>query len=124
MKMKVQLAVVLATLLLLTGAAFAGGGDCYFYEVNWHSVSVPDAPIEIGCMQLCFELGTIAGVCGVTDLAFFFDTMKEQALAYGGGGVVHLKFHGDHQYVVAGEGECGTNLYIFRGHKVESCNGG
>jgi hypothetical protein len=124
MKMMLKLAVLLATLLLITGVSFADG--CYWYEITWQFINFPEDPdFKYACIQLCFDYdntGKIDGVCEFTDIALFFNSMRDQALAYGGGGVLHLKFHGDDQFVVTAIGQCPPNpRFKLWGHKVIEC---
>jgi hypothetical protein len=127
MKMIVKLTVLITTLLLFAGLSFAD--DCGCYDVTYTGF---DAPVGSSFfLKICFDYGDNDGeiyglcdtVCGPPDpLYMFFDSFRQQAYAYKGSqGVcmVHLKFHGDNQYVVDG-----NMLLIFgrgtlRGHKTD-----
>jgi hypothetical protein len=130
METMVKLAVLLATLFLLTGVAFAQG-VCDYYEYTYTGL---DDPFETGmsCTQLCFNYGEPYGMytlfCGYYgNLTLFFDSMNKEALAYSiNNDVGYLKFHGDRLYIFNGIFYCGSGGYRYevRGHKVESCDHG
>jgi hypothetical protein len=122
MKMMVKLAVLFATLLLLTGAAFAQSFNCNCYEVTLTDLDgSPDTWTEF--VEICFDDDNVGhtDLCGESELYMFFDSMREQALTYhsnAGVCVAYLKFHGDDQYVVTGI-VFGEGRATFRGHKTD-----
>jgi hypothetical protein len=112
MKTMVKLAVLLATLLLLTGVAFAIP-PCECYELSYNFLDDPGLiVIQVPWLiKICFDgdnEGTIYGLCSyICDpgdpFFLFFDSMNEQALTYHtnlGTCVAYLKFHGDDQHVI------------------------
>ena len=140
MKMMVKLAVLLATLLLLTGVSFADFCQCY--EVN--ATDLDNA--ENSCTRnvaICFDFGPHAGLFitlppGTTRLmvlSLFFEGLNPKmtgALALDSGA---FQFHGDPWFnVVTGEyfssglnlgtRFCGSNQphrYKLSGHVQEDC---
>jgi hypothetical protein len=134
MKIVVKLAVLITTLLLVTGIAFAGpGGSCYCYDINATSL---DFPGETGTSSIiiCFDYdneGSVYGMCSPPwtsgdPLYMFFDPYKKEAITYAdsyGICTVYFKFHGDNNHVVQGlfyfniEGR-----WEFRGHQVDMEN--
>ena len=130
MKMMVKLTVLLTTLLLLTGVAFAN--DCYCYEFIFTFLDGPPGP-NSGPVRICFNGYNVGEIYGLTynfcdppdPLFMFFDSMREQALASHTSppNVAYLKFHGDNQHSVTGI-VSGDGRYSFRGHKTDSayCN--
>ena len=137
MKMIVKLAVLLATLLLLTGISFASFGCadanyCECYKVTATDLTDPAGSWEKD-WKLCFNFDD-AHECGnivyptnglsIMYLSLFFDAMN-QTMA---GMTASFKFHGDNLYVLTGElycsgGDfCGTpgHRYTLRGH-IEEC---
>jgi hypothetical protein len=131
MKIMIKFTVLFATLLLLTGFAFAGG-DCHYYEYTYTGLDIPDA--DTYCVELCFSYGdhsgTHSGFCFPGNLALFFDSMNKQALLYypgdaGGVEVGYLKFHGSPSLnVFTGILYCNTSFadrYTVRGHIVDHC---
>jgi hypothetical protein len=100
MKTMVKLAVLIATLLLLTGGAFADGiQDCKCYKVTYDEL---DYPWDYGTEDtlLCFNYenntGSFGNLCGGGgSLSLFFDD-PVQALVYTVSQspvVGYLKFH-------------------------------
>ena len=129
MKTMAKLIVLLATLLLLTGVAFAVNGEhCSCYAITLTYLENPENNGTIP-VYICFDsdnVGTISDLCHGSDLYMFFDSMNEQALtslSNAGFCAAYLKFHGDNQYVVTGIIVNDTGRATFRGHKVESCPG-
>ena len=128
MKTMVKLTVLMATLLLLTGVAFANGGPCYYYEYVWTDLNPPFTS-DTSCTELCFNYGdhtgTYSNFCGSGDLVLFFDPMNKQALLYATGiypEVGYIKFHGDSLHVFTGIEYCEYNgRFQIRGHKVDGC---
>jgi hypothetical protein len=128
MKMIVKLVVLLATLLLLTGVAFAEP-PCAYYEYSYTGLDNPDTGIT--CTELCFNYGESNGQYSsfceyYGSLALFFDSMNKEALAYSiNNDVGYLKFHGDRLYIFNGIFSCGGgSRFEVRGHKVDSCENG
>jgi hypothetical protein len=118
----IKLTVVLATLLLLTGVAFATG-DCSLYEFHYTWLDDPEIS-GTWCVELCFYSGYYYGFCDLTtgDLELFFDSMKKQALFSNNYDVNgYLKFHGDNLFSFTGIEDCDGYRYEIRGHKVEEC---
>jgi hypothetical protein len=129
MKPIIKLGVLFATLLLLTGVAFATNGEhCSCYAITLTYLENPENN-ELIPVYICFDsdnVGTISDLCHGSDLYMFFDSMNEQALTYlsnAGFCAAYLKFHGDDQYVVTGIIVNDLGRATFRGHKVESCPG-
>ena len=130
MKMMVKLAVLLATLSLLTGVTFAD--DCACYEVSGTALDVPAT--DTSFVKICFDgdnIGEIYGLCSrlctpPEPLFMFFDSMNEQALTSFAVDsitrcVTYLKFHGNNQYVVTGLVVSGDR-WTLRGHKTDDSN--
>jgi hypothetical protein len=139
MKTMVKLAVLLATLLLLSGAAFA---ECECYTINATDLDNP----EDSCtrdVQICFDFGSHKGIFTspkyvpfpktvLMPLNMYFDAMNRKmsgSLALFD--AVSLKFHGDSMYVVTGElsstnltkfcGYNGYHRYALHGYRAEMC---
>jgi hypothetical protein len=132
MKMMLRLAILMATLLLLAGVAFAiNGEDCYYYETFYINLDNPSETENDYCWQLCFKHGEPSGnyspfCMGDGDLVLFFDSMNEKALLYttsiNGEEVGYLKFHGDRLFIFNGIISCGEgNRYEVKGHRVNEC---
>ena len=126
MKTMVKLTVLLATLLLLAGVAFAGT-PCDSYEFRYTDLDNPGSS-GTWCVELCFnyeeQSGAFLGFCdmGVPgNLVLFFDSMKKQALMYNPVTVGYLKFHGDRLFIFTGIEDCDGTRYEIRGHKVDEC---
>jgi len=126
MKAMVKLAVLFATLLLVTGVAFAGGG-CYYYEFSYTGL---DDPTNSGqdCAYLCFDgnnSGTFEGFCESGDLSLFLDFLNPTLLLYSGDlnvEVGYLTFHGSWLNVFNGIIYCSPGgRYTVHGHKVDNC---
>jgi hypothetical protein len=114
MKKMVKMAVLLATLLMLTGVAFAD--ECY----------------EITCIGLDYDFqlthnvyfdpynGSFNGLCATQGgMSLFYDSMKLQAIIEGSSIDGYLKFHGDDFHVVSGIVYCMGGRFTVRGHKVD-----
>jgi hypothetical protein len=124
MKTMVKLTVLLATLLLLAGVAFAGS-SCDDYEFDYKDLDNPENS-GTWCVELCFNYGssTFTGFCDADvtgNLVLFFDSMKKQALWYAPDALGYLKFHGDRLFIFNGIELCGSTRYEIRGHKVDAC---
>jgi hypothetical protein len=119
MKKMVKIAVLLATLLLLTGVAFA---DCYeCYEVTVKDLDDP-TNTHTGCIAIDFCSGQIYNSPFGTDIVLFFDSMKEQALIYDDSDpscVGYVKFHGDYGYIMTGIGYCEGERHNIKGHQID-----
>ena len=108
MKIMVKLTVLMATLLLLTGVAFAQpSDDCSCYEItctNLDTGSVVADHLVVLCFDMGEKDGSFTGLCNAEgQMCLFFDSMKKEALAYSETNPYgYLKFHGDHLYVVQG----------------------
>jgi hypothetical protein len=126
MKMMVKLAVLLATLFLLTGFAFAYFDACY--EVTVTDLDDP-THTHTGCIALGFlddNTGAIASPFGTT-MALFFDSMNKEALGYhylDPACVGYFKFHGDNLFVIKGIGYCEGERHNIKGHQVDCSNPG
>jgi hypothetical protein len=128
MKMMAKLTVILATLMLLSGAASAAGG-CYDYQFSYNNLDSPEA--GLGCVQLCFDFenhsGTYSEFCEGGNLVLFFDSLLKRALLYGSDTqteVGHLKFHGEWLDNFNGELYCQDGeggRYAVSGYKSDSC---
>ena len=123
MKMMVKLVFLIATLLLISGIAFAGA-DCSCYEIIKTDLEDP-SHTWADFVEICFDEDNVGhtDLCGGTEMYMFFDPMREQALTYHsneGVCLAYLKFHGDDQYVVTGIlfGYGGLRT-TFRGHKID-----
>ncbi len=115
-----KLAVLLATLLLLTGVVYADNGCGGCYEVTVTDLDDP-TNTHTGCIAIDFCSGEMYSPFG-TDIVLFFDSMKEQALGYSDSDpscVGYFKFHGDHQYILNGIGYCEGERHNIKGHKVD-----
>ena len=126
MKRLVQLAVLLATLLLLTGVAFAPPMCWPFcYEMTATDLDDP-TNTHTGCIRLDLcenNTGFINGPFG-TNMSLFFDSMRKQALGYDDSDpscVGYFKFHGDDLYVITGIGFCEGERHQIRGHQSACC---
>jgi len=129
MKMMVKLAVLFATLLLVTGIAFAGG-SCYYYEYTYTGLDNPEDS-GLWCQEICFDFGnnsgTFDGFCEAGDLSLFFGPtfLNPQALLYSGDTgteVGYLTFHGSWFGAFNGIEYCSDGgRYTVHGHKVDSC---
>jgi len=124
MKMMVKLAVLLATLLLITGVASAD--TCHCYEITCTNLDT-DMVVANHLTVICYDLlggneYTFNGLCNSKGTTItFFDSMKEQLLVYdGSGNFGYLKFHGDDQHVVKGIGLCAGDRWKVQGHRVEN----
>jgi hypothetical protein len=128
MKIMVKLAVLLATLLLLTGIAFAQSCENYCYEVTVTDLD-DSTNTHTGCigLQLCADnTGYMNSPFG-TDMSLFFDSMRDQALGYDRNApscVGYFKFHGDDLYILKGIGYCEGERHTIKGHQKDCCNGG
>jgi hypothetical protein len=141
MKTIVKLAVLLTTLLLLSGAAFAEA-ECECYTINATDLDNP----EDSCtrdVQICFDFGSHKGIFTspkyvpfpktvFMPLNMYLDAMNRKmsgSLALFD--AVSLKFHGDWMHVVTGElsstnlskfcGYNGYHRYALHGHRAEMC---
>jgi hypothetical protein len=111
MKTMLKAVVLLAILLLLSGAAFAD--QCGCYTINATDLDNP----ENSCTRdvlICFDFGTNLGALLspayngfpkgiVMVLAMYFDAMNQQMTGAIIVDSVSLKFHGDWLHVVNGE---------------------
>ena len=129
MKM-VKLAVLLATLLLVTGVAYADWCGCY--EITCTDLD-SDTVVANHPVVICYDPWGdnefyFNGLCNSEGTTIsFFDAMKDQLLVYdGSGNLGYLKFHGDYQHVVKGIGYCAGHRWELKGHEVEDssiCDG-
>jgi hypothetical protein len=123
MKMMVKLAVLFATLLLLTGVSFAADCDDYCYEVTTTDLDDP-THTHTGCIALQFcddNTGYIYGPFG-TNMSLFFDSMKDQVLGYDPlepSCVGYFKFHGDNLFILKGIGYCKGERHEIKGHQID-----
>jgi hypothetical protein len=123
MKIMVKLAVLLATLLLLTGVVYAGSDCGQCYEVTVKDLDDP-TNTHTGCIAIDFCSGQIYNSPFGTDIVLFFDSMKEQALIYDDSDpscVGYVKFHGDYGYIMTGIGYCEDERHTIKGHRVDCC---
>jgi hypothetical protein len=130
MKKIAIMAVLFATLFLLTGVAFAQV-DCSLYEFTW--TDLDNGKTGEWCAEICFGSGTYSGFCEESgSLVFFVDPMQDQALFYATSTsspnppLGYLKFHGDDRHrdyrtVFNGIEYCDGYRYKIRGHKVDGC---
>ena len=116
MKIMVKVAVLFATLLLLTGVAFAA--DCYeyCYAITNTEVDNPtNTYTDCAVFQFCDDN---SGSAGSVDMSLFFDSMKDQGLFYDSSCVGYLKFHGDDLYIFTGIGFCSGTRWMYKGHQM------
>jgi hypothetical protein len=122
MKMMVKLAVLFASLLLLTGVSFAQ--DCNCYEITATDVDNP-TNTHTETVEVCLDYGDKKGyVCAPDpyglDLSLFFDALGLKILAYNEGCVGSFKVHGSNNNVVTGIGYCnGNTRWMIWGHKTD-----
>ena len=120
MKMIVKFTVLSATLLLLTGIAFAQG-DCECYKVNFTDLDNPAGGKTV-YEEICLDYANNAGVFGMCDLSLF-PGLITQGLVYGCPCVAYFKFHGYDNNVITGEAHCDMgDRYTFWGH-ITNCPG-
>jgi hypothetical protein len=128
MKTMVKLAVLIATLLLLTGGAFAKTDPppCNCYDVTCYDLDYPYFTITHNVL-LCFgpdNQGRYDGFCGQQGtLSLFFDD-PVQALGYESNlstAVGYLKFHDTRLTVLNGIWNCDGTRYNLWGRLSESC---
>ncbi len=123
--MMVKLAVLFATLLLLTGVSFASVCGTYCYQVTATDLDDP-TNIETGCIRLDLcenNTGFIYGPFG-TNMSLFFDSMSDQALGYDDSDpscVGYFKFHGDDLHILKGIGYCEGERHNIKGRRVDCC---
>ena len=124
MKMMVKLAVLFATLLLLTGVSFAI--ECNFNECYEITATEVDNPghTHTGFVMICLDYNAKAGEAGSPigsiNLSLFFQPLGLKILAYNEGCVGSFKFHGDDNNVVTGIGFCeGNTRWTIWGHKAD-----
>ena len=121
MKMMVKLSVLLATLLLLTGVAFAW---CNCYEITATDVDNP-TNTHTETVEVCLDYEYYNGdVCAPDpyrlNLSLFFEPLGLQILAYNKGCVGSFKFHGSNNNVVTGIGYCnGNTRWTIWGHTTD-----
>ena len=129
MKMMVKLAVLLATLFLLSGIALAfplcDYEECY--EVTITLIDHPDIAEPPIFAKICLVYGDNIGKasrCGEDDvqMSLFFDSMNRQALGYAENCVVYMKFHGDNNHVATGIEYCENERISFRVIKTDMAN--
>jgi hypothetical protein len=127
MKMMVKLAVLLATLLLLTGAAFAQIYDCDCYEFTATKADDPSVQYTFNGTVCLDEENNYGYVCGGFDsvvldmqLSLFLDSMRDQGLGYNDNCLGYFKSHGDDHYVITGISYCYGDRYTIRGHKTDA----
>ena len=132
MKMMVKLAVLFATLLLLTGVSFAI--ECNFnecYEITATEVDNP-SHTHTGFVMICLDYDAKAGEAGSPigsiNLSLFFQPLGLKILAYPGGTpsplgdcVGAFKFHGSDNNVITGIGFCDEDRWTIWGHRTEGC---
>jgi hypothetical protein len=126
MKMMVKLAAVMATLLLLSGVAFAQAYECDCYDITATKVDDPSVKenfFEVVCIDYAEVKGFTCGPAPNMVLSLFFDSMKDQGLGYTDNCWKYFKTHGDDHNVVTGISYCYGNRYTFWGHKtdIENC---
>jgi hypothetical protein len=122
MKMMVKLAVLFATLLLLTGVSFAYDCGTYCYEVTVTDLDDP-TNTHTGCIGINFCNNEIMSPFG-TDIVMFFDSMKEQVLIYDDSDpscVGYVKFHGDDLHILKGIGYCEGERHNISGRQKDCC---
>ena len=130
MKMMVKMAVLFATLLLITGVAFAQSWDCNCYEITATEVDNP-GHTHTATIEICLEAGNESGyTCfpdGLISLSLFFEPtfLNKKILAYVtaqnslGICVGSFKFHGSNKNVITGIGYCDGDQWTIWGHKTE-----
>ena len=123
--MMVKLAVLLATLLLLTGVAFAidGGIYCECYKIDYTGLDSIYTGFQY--YQICLNYEGHSGNSEGCYLSLFFDGLSKQVLASCPGCVASFKFHGHNNNVLTGIEYCETGgRFTMWGHIVdmELCN--
>jgi hypothetical protein len=120
MKTIVKLAILCATLLLLTGIASAYNG-CNCYELT--CTDLDNHLVITHYVEFCYDTetneGPFAGLCGdLGDMSWFFGVIN-QALAFNGytGTTAYLTFHGTPPLnVVTGDVYCFGDRWKVWGH--------
>ena len=123
MKMMVKMAFLFATLLLLTGVAFAGG-NCACYEIYDTDLDYPEYS-SYGPWEICLNYGDHSGTFGPNDLYLFFDGLSMQALSYNPSNncTTYFKFHGHNNNVLTGMEYCDTiGRFTLWGHITDYDN--
>jgi hypothetical protein len=123
MKMMVKLAVFLATLLLLTGGAFAQG-VCNCYDVTALNLDsygyFPNMYVAL-CFDSNNKTGEIHSLEGNGDMSLFFDD-PVQALGEVQGCVAYAKFHDTRLTVFKSIGFCDGDRWMLWGRKTDMDN--
>ena len=122
MKAVVKLVVLCATLLLLTGMAFADGGTyCACYKIDYFGLDLVYTGTQY--YPICLNYEEHSGTSDGCDL-FLFDGLSNQVLATCPGCVAYFKFHGQDNNVLSGMEYCGGTggRFILWGHKTDPSN--
>jgi len=121
MKAIVKLAVLFATLLLITGVAFAQE-DCECYKITLTSLDNPPNT-ENAYEEICLDYENNTGAFETCNSALF-PGLITQGLVYDPTCCKgYFKFHGNDNNVVTGEFICmGTGRYTFWGHITDRTN--
>jgi len=123
MKKMIKIAILLATLLLVTGIAFAGSiGSCSCYEAVWTDLD-DNTSTPYCCEYICINEGNNTGQWGGMDLYLFFDSMNKKVLGYSSNGDIctaYWKYHGDDYSIINGIHKCSNSHRLaFRGVKTD-----
>jgi hypothetical protein len=124
MKMMVKLAVLFATLLLVTGVCFAQSFDCDCYEFTATKADDPIAKTTV-FESVCLDYGDKKGyACGPIkmELSLFFEPLGLQGLGFTENCWGSFKVHGSHNNVVTGISYCDGDRYTVWGHKTDMEN--
>jgi hypothetical protein len=121
MKMIVNLVVLLAALLLLTGVAFASdGSSCACYKINFTDLDNP-ADSETDYEELCLDYVNHTGIFIGCDVSLFPGLITQGLIGGGCPCAGFFKFHGNDNNVITGDLYC-EDRYDFWGHiAAESC---
>jgi hypothetical protein len=121
MKITVNLMVLYATLLLLTGVAFADGvTSCECYKINYIGLDVVYTGTQY--YPICLNYEEHSGTSDGCDLSLF-DGLSKQVVATCPGCVAFFKFHGEDNNVLTGMEYCETGgRLLLWGHKTDPSN--
>jgi hypothetical protein len=130
MKIMVKLAVLFATLLLISSVAFAGSGSCGCYEITATAIGNPEITYT-ETVEICLNYEEMVGEAyttgdlGTLPLALFRD-LSLNFLAYADYGICggSFKFHGSHNNVITGIGYCVDTHWTIWGHRTDTMNCG
>jgi hypothetical protein len=105
MKMVVKLAVLFATLLLLSGIAFAFIGNCACYKFTFTDLVDP-ARSATGYVEICLDYENNTGTYGECDISLFPGLITQGLIGAPCACVQFFKFHGSDNNVITGDYQC------------------